>query len=729
MSDTVSIRRAPRIRKVLGAAAILGVAAFLAYGLHVTVGLPGGRALYSHGLYGAMFALVAGVLTLRVALVPRERYAWFVFAVATCAHLCGWLSYWLFVEGSTPIPYPSVADAWWLVAYVLDYYALALLLRARAERFRRALLVDGAIGILALAAISAAVVFDQLSHSTGASTSAILTNLAYPLADLVLTATVVTVFALSGWRPGRCWGLIGLAFAIQAVADSTYLYQTAAGTLVESGVLDMAWPLAGLLIALAAWTAPRGGDEIELEGWRMLVVPGVFTLAAVGVLVYGSLAGVAPVATLLATATLGVATVRTVIAFRRMLQLAEQHERALDAAFRDHLTGLRNHRAFHEALEEVLSLARDSETPVCLLMLDMVGLKATNDTLGHQAGDERLKGFSARLMGVLRGGDVAYRVGGDEFAVILPGVQAWTGFNVAGRLQLALSGDQPGAVPKVSIGVAEAEAKLDKDTLIGRADSALVEAKRSHRRIVLYSEGLDLERDRGEANGDALRVHTKTLATALARAVDAKDSYTRSHSETVAEMCVTIAAGLGFGPGRTQKLRLAGLLHDVGKIGIPDTILQKPSRLTDEEFETMKMHSQLGYSIVSGAGLEQEAHWILHHHERPDGRGYPDGLVGEEIPLESRVILVADAFEAMTSDRPYRRGRPEAEALEELRRQAGTQFDADCVAALEQALQRGADVASRVEEWRGHDAEEERGGAEQNGDREHLGLGSRVGLG
>jgi HD-GYP domain-containing protein (c-di-GMP phosphodiesterase class II) len=146
-----------------------------------------------------------------------------------------------------------------------------------------------------------------------------------------------------------------------------------------------------------------------------------------------------------------------------------------------------------------------------------------------------------------------------------------------------------------------------------------------------------------------------------------------------------IATALGIEKARIEKLRVAGLLHDVGKIGIPDTILQKPGALT-EEFETMKGHSKLGHSIVSGAGLQEEAVWILHYHERPDGRGYPDGVSGDEVPLESLIILCADAFEAITSDRPYRRGRGEHEALAELHRSAGGEFDPDCVAAPEAAL-------------------------------------------
>jgi HD-GYP domain-containing protein (c-di-GMP phosphodiesterase class II) len=139
-------------------------------------------------------------------------------------------------------------------------------------------------------------------------------------------------------------------------------------------------------------------------------------------------------------------------------------------------------------------------------------------------------------------------------------------------------------------------------------------------------------------------------------------------------------------PDDIEQLRLAGLLHDVGKIGVPDAILQKPGGLTDDEFKEMQGHSTLGHSIVNAAQLTEEAIWVRHHHERMDGRGYPDQLSGEQIPIQSRIIFVADAFEAITSDRPYREGRPAADAIEELRRCAGTQFDEACVEALATAL-------------------------------------------
>ena len=214
---------------------------------------------------------------------------------------------------------------------------------------------------------------------------------------------------------------------------------------------------------------------------------------------------------------------------------------------------------------------------------------------------------------------------------------------------------------------------------------ALLTAKRSHQPVLVYTD------DMATATADPTEDerHTQMLAAALARAVDAKDSYTRSHCHTVSQLSALIATELGFTGDRLAKMRLAGLLHDVGKIGVPDAILNKPAALTDDEYEVMKQHAVLGFEIVESAGLPEQARWIRHHHERVDGRGYPDGLSGEEIPLESRIILVADSFEAMTSDRPYRRAPGREFALAELDRNAGTQFDPDVVDALTRALDVG----------------------------------------
>jgi diguanylate cyclase (GGDEF)-like protein/putative nucleotidyltransferase with HDIG domain len=354
-----------------------------------------------------------------------------------------------------------------------------------------------------------------------------------------------------------------------------------------------------------------------------------------------------------------------------------EFETMAQMASTDPLTGLANHRAFHEDLARELRRASRGPMPMSLVMLDLDGLKQVNDVLGHQAGDERLQALATAICTSQRAGDSAFRVGGDEFAVILPGTRSWGALEFVQRLAIALQCEAPTAT--VTAGIAEALDTRDKDELIREADLALIGAKRINQQAAIYSEDMHTNVDAGIAEDEH---HTRTLANALALAVDAKDSYTRSHCQTVSQLCVVIATELDIHREQLVRVRLAGLLHDVGKIGVPDSILNKPDVLTHNEYEQMKSHSVLGAAIIKAADMPIEAHWVRHHHERIDGTGYPDGLLGADIPLESRIIHVADAFEAMTSDRPYRKAPGQAYAIDELRRNSGTQFDADVVEAL-----------------------------------------------
>jgi diguanylate cyclase (GGDEF)-like protein len=385
-------------------------------------------------------------------------------------------------------------------------------------------------------------------------------------------------------------------------------------------------------------------------------------------------------------------TVSMILRYRRRLELAAVAEmaRLRGAALTDSLTALANHRAFQEALKE----REAAGTDLCLAMIDLDRLKVTNDAHGHQAGDELITSLARSLRAVLAPGAVAYRIGGDEFAVVLDGGRTMSGFYLAQNLRAALQRD--GRRASATVGIAESWEGWSRDDLIRRADLALVEGKRSHRGTLVYSPGLEAP-NRGPAEQTA---HATTLATALARAVDAKDSYTHSHCETVAELCALMAERLGLPPARVAQVRLAGLLHDVGKIGVSDGVLQKPGPLTPDEWAAMQMHPALGSHIVSAAELYEEAGWILHHHERLDGGGYPDRLCGEEIPLESRIIMVADAFEAITAVRPYRARRSVAEALSELDRHAGTQFDPACVHALRALVSEGEQGAAPDDQLR-----------------------------
>ncbi len=359
---------------------------------------------------------------------------------------------------------------------------------------------------------------------------------------------------------------------------------------------------------------------------------------------------------------------------------AAEVERLSVMAVTDSLTSLRNHRGFYEDLEHALRRVSSTGEPLTLVLLDVDGLREVNSTYGHQAGDAQLRALAQAIASTLGEDGRGYRVGDDEFAVLLTGTGAWTGFQFALLVRATL--ERAGAHVRATAGIAQALQARPRDELIRDADRALISAKGSGQAAAVYTPDMGLFPDTPEQDGK----HVRTLANSLALAVDAKDSYTQSHSQTVANLCASIGDELGFDAERLQRLRVAGLLHDVGKIGIPDAILRKPAKLTPAEYEQMKTHATLGADIVIAAEMPERAGWIRHHHERIDGRGYPDGLADAEIPLESRVIHVADAFEAMTSDRPYRDAPGEQFAIEELRRNAGTQFDRVVVDALLRVL-------------------------------------------
>jgi diguanylate cyclase (GGDEF)-like protein len=364
-------------------------------------------------------------------------------------------------------------------------------------------------------------------------------------------------------------------------------------------------------------------------------------------------------------------------------------------ALKDPLTGVLNHRGLHDELHEALDRAADRREKVAVVVLDIDHFERLNAAAGHGAGDETLRIAARVIQSELRPGDVCGRIGGDEFLLALPDSDAWGAERVVERLRAAVAGAplrEGRSGLAFSAGIAEFPRDArDQQGLMRLADGALYRAKRSGRnRCVVYSSFVDAPLSLQE---EAERARTAGLANtvyALARAVDLKDGYTHQHSARVAQYAAVLARELGMSEEEIEQIRTAGILHDVGKVGVADAVLLKPARLTEDEFLEMQRHSALGRDIIQGAGMPEIADWVLYLHERWDGCGYPHKLEGEEIPLASRVLGVADAFEAMTSSRLYRRGLPVEKALLELEKSAGQQFDPSVAQRMVDLVRSGA---------------------------------------
>jgi diguanylate cyclase (GGDEF)-like protein/putative nucleotidyltransferase with HDIG domain len=350
------------------------------------------------------------------------------------------------------------------------------------------------------------------------------------------------------------------------------------------------------------------------------------------------------------------------------------------------LTGLLNRRGFQERIETELARAQRTGAPVTVIVGDLDHFKNVNDRFGHGVGDQTLQRFATVAGDVKRRIDDLARIGGEEFALVLPDSDEHGGFLVAERLRRAVRDDglAEDAPVTVSFGVASCPRHAaTSGQLLHCADQALYLAKQLGRdRTVLFSEEVVESLTSSGADDSRNAVEQIAAVLILAETLDLRDSGTAQHSQTVGRLCERIATALGLEPEHVERVRLAGLLHDLGKIGVADPILRKPGALNDAEWAEMRKHPELGARILSGANLDDLSAWVLAHHERPDGRGYPSGLAGDAIPLEARILAVADSFEAMTSDRVYRAGMPVEDAIEELRRCAGTQFDSDVVEAF-----------------------------------------------
>ena len=378
-------------------------------------------------------------------------------------------------------------------------------------------------------------------------------------------------------------------------------------------------------------------------------------------------------------------TARKVMEAERERLLSE----AIERADKDALTGLLNHRAFHSKFAELMEAAVAENSMLALVILDLDNFKFFNDVYGHPVGDSVLLQAAASFGRCCGPDDVLTRFGGDEFAVLtrVHSEEEASAFEKALLSSLLGTGYTPTgydtAIPlTASTGIAILPVDGNsRGELLAAADERLLRAK-------FGASGTDMlmEELKARLSNDFDQF---AMLNALVSAVDNKDRYTRRHSEDVMRYSLEIAEEVGMSEEDQFHLQIAALLHDVGKIGVPDAVLRKPGKLTDDEFNAIKQHPVMGAIMVAAVpGFEYTLDAVRHHHERVDGRGYPDRLVGDAIPFTARLMAVADAFSAMTTDRPYRKGMPTQKALAILAEGAGTQWDTALVEAFTRARTR-----------------------------------------
>jgi two-component system cell cycle response regulator len=495
---------------------------------------------------------------------------------------------------------------------------------------------------------------------------------------MVLLAVSVAVIALSGWRPGRAWLCLVASLVLWAIADTTYAAQSAEGTYAVGTVLDSLWVVAALAMGTAAWQPSRAQAAIELGPRRLLAMPTAFALVATGILVYAGFHHVGDLGVGLAGLTMLLVIARAGLMFRENIALLEssQHEAITDA-----LTGLGNRRQMNQALADALARGQDSPAAV-LMMFDLDGFKLYNDHFGHLAGDTMLTHLGHRLREAVSGVGSAYRLGGDEFCVLLRCDPADADVHIAAACT-ALVSDGEGFHVGASHGTVDLPAEADTPMVALRLADHRMYAKKGNRR--------------GSARE---QTHSVLLGLLKEREPDLHD-----HLRHVGELAADVARMLGLASEAVDDVERAAELHDIGKAAVPDAILNKPGPLNDREWEFMRRHTYVGERILAAApSLSGVASLVRSSHERWDGGGYPDQLAGDAIPLGARIIAVCDAFDAMTSERPYAPSVEPAKAVEEIQRCAGTQFDPAVVTAFVAVWERQQLVDGENEPERGLDA-------------------------
>ncbi len=651
-----------------GLGLLSGLLLLYAFVILGTLGSAGLQDAVGRWVYDAVVLGAALAVLVRAALFEAERRAWLALGAGLLLWALGQTYYSVVLYYASPAPFPSPSDALFLAFYPGSYLALVLLLRARVSHLDPLAWVDGVIGALAVAGVAAALVFPPVLEALGGSPAGVAVSLAYPCFDLVLLGMLSGAFAASRWRTHGTWLLIALALLLFAVSDVVYLSVGGQST-TALNVASVGWPLAFLLLAAAAWLPEAAtGATVARAERRRIVVPIAMATVGIGLLAVGSFASIGAAAVACGVACLAAVLARLVITFdqnRQILALTETK------AVTDALTGLANRRRLMADLEAAVSAS--PPRAMVLALFDLDGFKAYNDSFGHPAGDDLLRRLGGRLAASVEAHGSAYRLGGDEFC-ILATTHGLPAEEICQAAEAALSERGRGFSITASWGKVLIPVEVTTPTDALRVADRRMYAKKGRR-------------------SDSARSQTRGV---LLRMLHEREPDLERHLDGVARLAGTFGKALALDAEEQDVLVRASELHDIGKIAIPDEVLHRREELTPEEWELVRKHPVIGQRILDGApALTPVAALVRSTHERWDGEGYPDGLAGREIPLGARAIFICDAYNAMTEGRPYRPPLSGEEALEELRRGAGSQFDPELVRTFAEKVAPRLDHDSR----------------------------------
>jgi len=652
------------------------------------------------------FGLVVFVTTLAVIAVKRslgvERRLWMLLA-ATYVVLVVSEVYWLSIIVSTGSPPPPVfAPFQWMhilaaLLFLAVVASLTPLVGSHPLLRARQLLDVASFGVVTYVIAFFLSVTPFLSGVAGSTATDALVGAVYPTWAVLMIAGLVWPVLASG-RPyrHRSWEkMLSVALAIYAAAVAAwplwFAYVMDLSAVGEQAILDVAQMLGHYLLAIALvwrlrdpnerWTPVRAAATPRRLARAISYLMVGFVMVSMPVLI--GLAITAPEGSLTQTVLIMASALLAGLTVARTVLTAIESGRLFRRSMTDPLTSLYNHRHFHEAVGSALDLAARFDGHMAVMALDLDGFDEVNNRHGHPAGDALLRQIGTALQAACGPDDVMCRVGGDEFAAVLPGAGAIQALETAAKIRRGLAAvvTPDGSGITVSTGIAcFPEHGDDSDTLMRLADGAAYWVKRHGKdHALVYDPSVVTELSPEDLVQAARDQAESGIVRALAAAVDARHAHTSTHSVAVAGWSTDVARRLGLSPERVRLVEMAALLHDVGMIAVREETLGKAAALDEDEAEQIKAHAQLGERIVAGTMPASVLEIIRHHHERWDGTGYPDGLRAVAIPVEARILHVCGAYDAMTSPRPHRSAMSVKVAIAELRRGAGEQFDPEVV--------------------------------------------------